>query len=505
MTQLRRVALAVNPSDPWEDDHLWGLVDANTQRKAAEVAEREDEALDSLPASRSELDQIARTAYDDLNRRQEIIGHLEPQVPYNEEIAKEAQAQLPDTQGIIGNSLQYKLRKMEGFERVLFDQLFRIQAKKDAATLLAGEFTGFEDIAYLPAPPEPSMFHILGKDTPGSNAVAEKTVTVLAGARAAGKTWITAAWAAQELRAGNRVIWIDFERQPAPLIEKLVALKVQRHTIQGNLQYTHRLPAPEQLVEYIQDGSAYGTKRVLLVVDAFRGLQGMVSPGTSANDGDAVEAVYLEYLNPAIEAGATVCLLDHLPKAGGATFGSERKESAADYVITVEQVVAFTKEQPGYSTMTLTKDRYGNIAAGTTIGHLWVPGDGSSSAAEGITKYPDIPTLRNWAPETEATLADLPEGMSEKARKEQAILDEVRANPLKFGPRPLAKHILDVYPGLFSSIDAVTAFTSKLHKAGKLTQDSTAKYDLPGDQVLVSERPAIDPAVLQHEYEDGVE
>ena len=510
MAQLRRVALAVNPSDPWEDEHLWGLVDANTQRKTAELVERQEAEYDSLPATGPELDRIARTAYEDYSKEQQFIARLEPQAPLNEEVGKKAMEQLRDADSVSNSPARQRasdIRNTPGYVPVLNNELFRIQARKDAAWLLSEDFKGFESIAYLPAPSPPSTLFVVGSDkNPGCHIIPEKKVLVLSGARSSGKTWITATWAVQEMTPGNTVIWIDFERQKEALNERLMLAGAQPHIIDRYLQYTAEPPPVEALVNAIREASEYGLRRVLLVVDAFRGLQGKIAPGTSAIDGDAVEAVYLEYLNPAIEAGATVCLLDHLPKAGGATFGSERKESAADYVITVEQVEAFTKEKPGYSTMTLTKDRYGYFAADTKVGHLWMPGDGSQSAAEGITKYPGIPTLRNWAPDTEASLSDLPDS-SGKGKQELILIELVAANPLKYSINKLAKDAMDGYPELFKAESTTKARIRALVSGGKLAKEegSNGHLDTPapvaGNKAASLDVPALDPKLLEHEYE----
>ncbi len=168
-----------------------------------------------------------------------------------------------------------------------------------------------------------------------------------------------------------------------------------------------------------------------------------------------------------------------------------------------------TKTGPDVSdeaTRAHVRERYGNIAAGTTVGHLWVPVDGSQSEAMGITKYPEIPELRNWAPETPATLADV-SGTTEKGLKEEAILEIVRENPLKYGCRALGVAVHDVYPDRFTSPKAATDMAGRMQKEGKLAKEpgNAGKYDLPGDpRVRVSESAAaIDPAVLEHEYEEG--
>jgi hypothetical protein len=506
--QWLRVSRNDDPSFPWDREDFDRHTRAEAQHKAAQVIAREEALLDSFPAERDQLDQIARQTTEAFENRQLLATYLEPQIAFDPALYSD----LTHVAGVNakhendkGFGTTDRIRSQPEWDKLVWQELCRTQAKRDAATILSGGFAGYSDIADLPEPPEPETLCVTGKDTKGTRVIGRATITVISGQRSAGKTWAVATWAAQELRANHKVIWLDFERQDMLTNAKFKALQVPKHILKGQLQYAASLPPAARLVRDIQYASNYGQFRVLLVIDAFRTLQSLVVPGSTANDGDAVEQVYVEYLTPCVEAGATIALLDHLPKAGGSTFGSERKESAPDYVIHMEKGIKFDKKTPGFSILTMAKDRYGNTSEDTAVGYLWVPGDGSAGGPS-IKEYPRMPELRNWAPESALTLADTT-GQSERGQKEEAVIETVRDNPLRYGTRDLSRHLRDVYPDLFVSAEAASSFTRRMLKDGKLTKEDgqQGKYDVP-EQATVMEvhNPAsqIDPSILEHPEAD---
>jgi KaiC/GvpD/RAD55 family RecA-like ATPase len=500
--QWLRVSRTDDPGWPWSREDFDRHVRSQAQSKAAEAIAREESTLDSLPATREQLSDIARQQSEQFEREQKLTALREqriaeavqgqfifPVIPLDQEAPEQAptQSQSEFISGLVRGLPQYD----QQYKNILA----RKQAEIDVEYLLAAQFEGYKSIAYLPEPPEPETLRVMGKDSAQSSVIARAKVTVMSGHRSSGKTWVTATWAAQELRAGNRVIWIDFERQEDELASKLRQLGIPAHVMDSQLQYTAVLPPAPRLAADVREATENGSHRCLVVVDAFRTLQNLVVPGSTANDGDAVEQVYIEYLTPAQEAGANIVLLDHMSKAGDkGTFGSERKESAADYVIKVEKVQQFSKLSAGYSSLTVTKARGGHIDEDIVVGYLWVPGDGSISG-ESIRQYPKYPELRNWAPEIEATLEDV-QGASEKGQKEEAIIEIVRDNRLQLGPRPLGQRVFEVCPDLFTSAKAATDFAGRMAKQGKIVKEDgqQGKYDLPAMPVVKG--PAVSAADL---------
>lgn len=484
-TQWDRVSVALNPAHPWERSDFDRHIGARAQNKAAEILAHQDlETAYALntPGPEGVIDAMLARQKAEFEKPRELHALIEPEIPVDEGASKELQALKPQPVEYKKKTRAEKAREIIKENPRYNDLFYRDAAKevvaRDVAELFSSEFGGFEDVSEFEDPDNPTLFQITGKNSPATCVVIEGTIVVLSAKRASGKTWTTALWAEQVMTAGGHVIWLDFERQPRGLAEKLRAVGVPKHIMKGQLHYSAVLPPVTELTSAIATYRATG-KPVLFVVDAFRTLQGSVLPGSNANDGDAVEQVYIEYLTPAVEAGATVVLLDHIAKNGdGSTFGSERKESAADYVIRLEKTEPFSKTKPGFASLTCAKDRYGNFSEGDPLGYLWVPGDKSKSG-KSIDQYPFIPSLRNWSPaelEEEAVIE-----LSAKGQREAAITQVVTDHPLQYGSRELGRHVHEVYSELFVSPKAATDLANRMWKEGKLLKEEgkDGKYDVP--------------------------
>lgn len=522
--QWERVAVALDPARPWERRDFDRHIGSRAQNKAADILARQDYETAWFAETGADLDGIAQRAKEGYENRQSLMAAVtQPVVEFQPDILQQGFNRLgyeeDEDEGdqfytpAKPKSLEDQLRGLESYHRLLFDKLARTQADKDAAKILAGNFEGYEDIADLPDPEKPSTLCIRATDKGDRTMiVSPNTVTVVSGHRASGKTWLVATWAAQELRAGNHVIWVDFERQSRLLTQKLKALKVPAHVIREQVHYVGGvIPPTERLVSDIKRYTFEGKGRVLVVVDAFRGLQGIVSPGTSANDGDAVEAVYLSVLNPvaAKDAGGTVVVIDHLSKNGDrGTFGSERKESAADYVIQVEQAEPFARRKSGYSILTVTKDRYGEIEQGTVPGYLWVPGDDTKKKSDtGIDNYPVIPELRAWSPVLEADTGDTAEARI-AAMQIAYIAEFVKACPLKYNQKSLAEKMCADNPALFGTKpDTIrtNVINKKMVKASPpvLVADASHMLTWQQPEALVTEVQVTVPVVTAAQLTEG--
>jgi hypothetical protein len=476
LEQLRRVAREDRPGDPWTELDFAGMIDANTQQKVGEIVQREQQEYEFMSAAAGGEDR-AREKYEhaleNFERREGLLEQAQLnqlqlsaiQQQYGFPVATDPQDQPQTILPAQELDIPAELRKTPAYHKLFEVEAVRGIAKKDAAALNRPPFKGYVDIMSLGPVPEPSRLNIIGRGP----IVVSNTIIVLAGHRASGKTWVAATWAAQELIEGNTTVtWIDYERQPRLLGEKFKML-LPNTNIGKTLRYAADMPPT-----LIQDVAWQGSS--LIIIDSWRSLQAAVAPGTSANDGDAVEMVYQEVLTPLQKAGATIVILDHLPKSGDRTFGSERKESEADYVLRVEQMQAFSRDTSGYSSLTILKDRYGHHAADTTPGYLWVPG--SDNALEFAT-YPEF---KSNAPRAAVTVESM--GMSEKGQREAAILGIVSENPLRYGPRPLGQAVLAAYPDLFDTVDKVTALARRMWTDGKIVKDNATKaYDLPAPVV----------------------
>lgn len=315
------------------------------------------------------------------------------------------------------------------FERKLAEELYEQRERERAQSDWTARGGFRDDLMELDDPPPPTMLAIKGhSDFPF--LIVENSVTVLFGARGGGKTWTAATWAEQEIRRGNHVVWLDFERQDRLMKMKLDTLRVQKHLAKAQFHYSDNgLPPIDYIAARISAWrEASANKRVLVVVDSFRDLLNSAVPDGDSNSGETVAKVYDVFLNKLHKAGATLCLIDHEAKTGtGSAFGSERKESAADFVLQVEQKIAFTQKRSGYATIHVKKDRYGHVPGNqdaTEVGYLWVPGtdDGRSLG------YPDRPEIRSDVPGTAADAEKKVVSNDFKVRRVESVVGYLIAN-----------------------------------------------------------------------------
>jgi len=173
------------------------------------------------------------------------------------------------------------------------------------------------------------------------------------------KSWIALAVAADVMRHGGRVVWIDTDGMGAGvLLERFRA-------IGGDV--------PVELIDYIapdddpgKDGTAalaglaMGT--ALVVLDAWGPAFPML--GLSGNSGDDVNRFVAAVLDPFHRAGATVLVLDHMAKdrdtRGDWPVGSERKRGWTDVAFKVTaEGTRLSRETAGGVRLKVTKDRPG--------------------------------------------------------------------------------------------------------------------------------------------------
>lgn len=487
--QWQRVAVEVNPAWPWERNDFNRHVGSRAVYKADTILQRQDEeagwftgapgpdgVIEATLARQREQGEAAQRIAEHRERKiVEVTQYQQnfPVIPLGDEDEEEgsqyfapAEASVIDVAALIRGTPEY--------DRQYRSILARMQAEKDVAKVLARDFTDYELFHELPPPPRPEMLVVTAKESEGTRVIAPRTVTVLSGHRASGKTWVAAAWSAQVLRAGGHVIWIDFERQNRLLREKFTSLEIPSHMLERQFHYTGGMPPIGRLKSDVGKWSD-GGRQVLVVVDAFRGLQSLVAPGTSANDGDAVENVYLEVLNVIVSAAratgsATVAVIDHLAKTGvGGTFGSERKESAADYVIKVEQQKVFSRTAAGFSSLEITKDRYGHFSAGDMAGYLWMPSKDKAGSGKSIEEYPYVPELRSWSPADME--AERQAELSQKGTREAVITTLVQEQPFKLSINKLAADLLAGYAEHFTSESTAKRAIREMIAGGKLVKD----------------------------------
>ena len=206
----------------------------------------------------------------------------------------------------------------------------------------------------------PKLPALLTRDD-GETLLYEARLNSIFGEPGTGKTWIAILAVIAALRSGARVIWWDFEDRPATLATRITALAASEFIgdpdiqfVQPDLKDDHN--AILAAAEWVKGGERPG----LVVIDSCE------SAGCPA-DSNNVAPWYRLCVDPWINAGAGVILLDHVPKRkedrpkGG--IGSQHKLARVDGAALFVQGQVWTKKASGKITLTLHKDRPGDLPA----------------------------------------------------------------------------------------------------------------------------------------------
>jgi hypothetical protein len=200
----------------------------------------------------------------------------------------------------------------------------------------------------------------------------------------AGKTWLAAVALASEIEQRHHVVFVDLEDTAATMIERLVR----------DLQVD-----PALVVEYLHykaptEGTAFGTPvlidtvvsnaATLVVLDSVG--EGLSMENAKQNEDDEVARWMRRVARSVAAAGATVLLIDHVPKSDDATMmpiGSQRKQAAMNGVVYSAQVVEpFSRDHAGSVKIVCGKDRLGGWKRGEVVAvmHIRPRDDGEGSA-----------------------------------------------------------------------------------------------------------------------------
>lgn len=187
------------------------------------------------------------------------------------------------------------------------------------------------------------------------------------------KSWAAIHAAAQELRAGRRVLWIDFEDDERGVVSRLRALAIDGETILANFVYVHPDEPLRKGDRYTQGGVDFARLLApeqqfsLAVVDGVT--EAMTAEGLDYND-NADIAVWSRLVAKSIAArGAAVVVIDHVPKGADGprhAIGGQHKLAnltGASYRFEAERELARAVNDPveGIIAIYVTKDRPGYV------------------------------------------------------------------------------------------------------------------------------------------------
>lgn len=201
------------------------------------------------------------------------------------------------------------------------------------------------------------------------------------GSPGGGKTWIALAAVAERLRAGENVLFVDYEDSAAGTAERLVRLGVtdtelellDYRSVATSLQYgypTLDLETPYRLIVLDSTGEA------------------LAAAGINPNDDGEVAGFMsiVKRLTRRKEAPAVI-LLDHVPKSSdnphGAPIGSQRKLAAATgSAYRCDTKISPAKGKRGRLRLVTAKDRLGHRAKGATAAEIDVADSADGSTIE---------------------------------------------------------------------------------------------------------------------------
>jgi KaiC/GvpD/RAD55 family RecA-like ATPase len=186
----------------------------------------------------------------------------------------------------------------------------------------------------------------------------------LAGEPGNGKTFVALAAATEVLRAGGRVMVLDYEDTDRTCVSRLLSIgasveefvRVQYMTVGGAIGDT----GVAWLTSEVADGVD------LVIVDSAP--ESIAAEGFNENSASEVASWVARIPRALARARAAVFVIDHVAKStehrGRWARGSGHKLAAVDgTALLLVQVVPFSRERSGSSHLNIAKDRHGQIGA----------------------------------------------------------------------------------------------------------------------------------------------
>jgi AAA domain len=173
------------------------------------------------------------------------------------------------------------------------------------------------------------------------------------------KGWFALAASADCIRAGDPVLYVDYEDTATNVTARLQALGVPKADILSRFRYVR---ADEPLTDDDRDG-LLGLAAGLEVVDGLT--EAFAVEGLDmANNQDAAE-LYKRLGRPFTKVGAAVLLIDHVVKdrehRGRYAIGAQHKLAGVDVAYRLDVAQPFGREREGLVKVTVTKDRPGFV------------------------------------------------------------------------------------------------------------------------------------------------
>jgi hypothetical protein len=186
-------------------------------------------------------------------------------------------------------------------------------------------------------------------------------VHALFGEPEACKGWLALAATAEVLKAGERVLYVDFEDTPASIAGRLKALGVPLDAIRERFVYVRPDEPLGNTGGADLDAAAVGVS--LAVLDGIT--EALTMHGLDLASNTDV-AAWLELLpRPLARTGAAVLTIDHVVKdrenRGRYAIGAQHKLAGVDCAYSAQVIEPFGRGRDGRVKVTVTKDRPGHV------------------------------------------------------------------------------------------------------------------------------------------------
>lgn len=224
----------------------------------------------------------------------------------------------------------------------------------------------FEDLAQLASgvelPPTPTVF----QREDGQGLFYRGAVNDLHGEPGCGKSMIAQIAAAQELRQGHDVIYIDYEDSARNVVKRLLLLGVSGEQIIGHLHYVRPSAKPSSPTSLggWRETLDYADTATLAVIDGVTSC--LAYAGLDSNSGDDIAAWYNTMPRLISVCGPAVVLIDHVVKSkdnrGRYAGGSMQKLALIDGIsYSVDMTKPVGKGVKGTIVIKSGKDRISEI------------------------------------------------------------------------------------------------------------------------------------------------
>ena len=220
-------------------------------------------------------------------------------------------------------------------------------------------------------PPVPTI----GLRTDGAGLFYPGRINALFGESGSGKSWVAMATCAQEIMAGNHVLYIDHEDHAASVTQRILKLGCAPHLVLEQLHYIRPQRGWNQLAKIDVSALITETAATLVVCDSTG--EGMSLDTIDPNSDDQVARWMRDFGRHLADLGPALLLLDHMPKSSEANkafmIGSQRKKAAIDgAAYRVDVNVAPSKGTEGSLKLVTAKDRGGYYQHGARVADITI-------------------------------------------------------------------------------------------------------------------------------------